>query len=137
MTEVTPLIGFDATDAVPELSYLFPEKFGGDGQKHEIPEPSSEQCTQFWADLRLLYLDAGLAAAPASIDGEKPEERDARLRKDLLDGLHRSTETLARRREIIAALCSGTPSLTELEALPHRILNAFESYMMAAINPNA
>jgi hypothetical protein len=136
MTAPNDVAGFNAETAVSELSYLIPERFGGDGQKHLIPEPSSEQVAQFWFDYRNVAL-AQLKARTTAPEDETDEQRDARLETEIMQGHHQSLETLAARIKIVAALCSDCPSAEELGNLPHRVMNAFEAYLIGAISPQA
>lgn len=128
------MAGFDAGAAVEKLSYDFTAFGGGKG---DIPEPSPEQVASFWAELiGALTRHAGHKAVVAK-DGESEEARDERLRQEVIEGKHRSIETIARRRELVSELCSGTPSVDDLCKLPARVLAAFEAYIQEALSPEA
>lgn len=133
MTET--IDGFDAGSAVPPLSYDF-SAFGGK-PKTTIPEPSTEQVASYWAEyVGMISRAQGVGnEAAAKREDETDEERDERIKAQIIEGQHRSTATVSRRREILAELCTRQPDVAELEALPYRLLDAFESYMMRSIRP--
>lgn len=131
------MAGFNATEAVEKLEYNFGRY--DDDQTHEIPEPSSDQVATFWSSFFGIVQRSREAVdkAAKAPEDETAEQRDERLKAQIVEGQHRTVENLAERRKLVAALCSNEPSIEKLEALPHRIFDAFESYMLAALNPEA
>lgn len=125
------MAAFDAGKTVEKMTYDFS---GFNGGKGEIPEPSTEQVAEYFAQLigNLRSNSTRLRAVP---EDETDEQRDERIRTEIIEGQHRSLETISRRRELLAELCSGQPSLEELCALPHRVLNAFEAFVLGCISP--
>lgn len=112
-------MGFNAAEAVSELSYDFTSVGGPSGV---TPEPTSDQVRTMQFRLRTLFkLD----------DGTSPEELAAHM-AELTEGELRARDDEL--IEIYAAACSEKPSVAELRALPHRVLQQFIGWLSGELN---
>lgn len=127
---------FNAT-SVEKLGYDFEMFKQGKG---DIQEPDSDQIADFWADYsEVLAVSRERSAGWAEkLEDEKltAEDREDLEREAAAWRRENAKQMVARRREMLSALCSGDPNVEQLTALPGRVLDAFESYMMDAISPN-
>ena len=133
-------------DAVKELSYNF-DKWLPEGERtgrHVIPEPSTDQISDFWTayfkTLDGIRRERG-EEAPKNPDGtdaeETPDERDDRIARNIALGQQAAMKANEERKVILAELCSNTPDRETLDKLPHRVIRAFEAYIVGAFSPEA
>jgi len=131
-------VGFDAADIKP-LTYNFREH--GDGEEHTIKEPSDKQVRKFFKAIakedrisREQLLDT-----IANRDGETDDERDARLTEhaEEYEDLQTEIAEQSRRRvlEYLSAVCSGDPTVEQLEKLPERMQIGFFREIREALVP--
>ena len=131
-------MGFNIADAEP-LDYNFGEY--GDGDTHPIKEPTDKQVRKFF---KRISQEAGRNQAELQATvARRPEETDAdyetRLTRDQ-DKLADEQVTLSaasRRRtlEILSEVCSGDPSVEQLEKLPERGQTEFLRYIRTELVP--
>lgn len=130
-------MGFDA-NKVEKLSYNFERFKQGRG---DIAEPSYEQIADFWRDYgNLLNRQRdGIAEfedrIQKTVADNKPDDRADIVAEFEAWQDKVGREMQAERRAYISRLCSDNPSVEQLTALPGRIFDAFESYMLEAIQP--
>jgi hypothetical protein len=123
------LPGFDASTIVEELDYDF-TKFGG--KKGKIPEPSDEQ-------IAALY--AGMDKLVKEVAGEHVKLPDNPSAEDLVIALNQLTlgesyrPMLDGMTQLYADVCSGTPSVAELNQLPPRIRGLFFQWVAKELRP--
>lgn len=136
------MAGFVASE-MEVMEYDF-TSLGEGFTKGQIPEPTPEQVAHYWSEyigmLQLTQaeqLERGNRENNLANDGESAEQRDARLRENIAYQQEISARNVQQRRELLAELCSKTPSLEELERLPYRVLGAFEAYISGCLNPEA
>lgn len=123
---------FDAGTAVDQMEYDFTAYGGGQGT---IPEPSTGQVTQFFADMKDIVKEARGLRNLASSETPASEEDLAEAISDLDDGLmDRFNKRIA---ESTAQLCSGQPSPDDIQKLPFRVLAAFTAWIASEFRPEA
>lgn len=110
------MAGFNAGSSVEPLEYDFTTVEGGKG-KGAIPEPSQEQLEEFSADFQALVEEVRQESS-GSMSEDSPEDMLVQMR----DLRRRSTE-------IVSKLCSGQPSVEEIESLPPRLQTAFSKWV--------
>lgn len=115
---------FNVTDSVDELTYNFKPFVDAEGT---IPEPSSKQLSAFQS--RLLEL------VPVTADGKIDTAELVNRTKAEDEGSEKLTHELYL---AIATLCSNSPNVEQLEALPFRAQQAFVGWIMGTFaNPEA
>ena len=122
---------------LPELAYNFDKWTGQIRGKVLIPEPSEQQVTDFFREWWTLIEKNRTWDGEKPAEDETPEQRDERLERDFVAQQNAALAVTARRRELLSEVCSGTPSVEELEALPHRVQRAFIGYIMRMLDPQA
>lgn len=125
---------FVSSEAIDGLDYDFTAHGGGSGS---IPEPSSWQVDAFRQ-----FLGKQFEAAQASSGNSGDEERELTTRervKLLSDVLSKDdSEGRAEILDACSAMCSGTPSVEELAALPYRLQQKFFGWLTGVfLNPEA
>lgn len=135
-------MGFNAADAVEPLGWDF-TKFGGTAG--DTPEPSIDQIGEFWKGYGA-YMRAQRDRIQKYTDRltEIEKIQDASKRQEALAEAEAEYEAMQagvveerrkQRAEIFSALCSNQPSYDEIFALPGRILDAYESYLLDEMSP--
>lgn len=115
---------FNAATTVKPLDYNFLTVEGGKG-RGIIPEPTQKQIEDFVAGFQELVKDLR-----AQTNGEVSEENAEEAMTHMRDLRRRSTE-------IVSELCSGQPSVEEIESLPPRLQSAFAKWVRQEItDPN-
>lgn len=149
------MAGFSAGDVVEALDWKFsnlsPPVRGLEDAEGTIPEPTSLQVERFFTANRKEMLRArqegrelGIVRDDDDEDEESltPAQRRARL-EALLEALSkidpaRSAAARKRNAQILADLCSGTPSAAQLLLLPHRVYGEFVRWVTGEVlNPEA
>lgn len=131
-------MGFDAAEAVAPLDYDFSAYTNGDGKplsKGTIAEPSREQLDAFWQGRRQVLADAGIDLA--ELEGFDPLDPDSRaaLAKKFASIPDEKRKAMAPAQlKHVSAVCSGTPSEKEIEALPGRVQDAFIGWLMGMLS---
>jgi hypothetical protein len=127
-------MGFDAGKAVEPLDFDF-TAFGG--PEGVIPEPSTGQVDDFFDELKSLAHEAKgmLAMADKKKTGEMSEQDAVEFLSTLDDDMVQKFRD--RMINALDKLCGGTPSRTDIEALPYRVLNAFNAWLGGALRPEA
>lgn len=143
-------MGFVSANAVDALDWDF-TTFGG--RAGTTPEPGHPELAAFWSSwndyVRLMrdQLDV-VQKRTAAVTDEKAPGYDRTLsveaRTEAVRAIEREwdaqqIEMVEDRRKmrcgILAAVCADSPSYDDLYALPPRILDAFEKYMIAELSP--
>lgn len=115
------MAAFRASEALEALEYDFTPHVDAHGI---IPEPSSGQVEEMFDQLRGIVADLGLAYS------HSPEENIAALANAPEDALSTvNTRMLA----ALHVVCGDTPSRGQLEALPHRLRQAFMGWLFAQL----
>ena len=139
---------FNAATAVERMEYDFTEYGGKAGM---IPEPSTGAISAFFAEVKAVMKDTKAAREllARKDDTDLTEEETTRL-LDQVDDVTDLTERMqVRLREAVALLCGatvegegdearvvgGSPSVEELSALPFRVQQAFNTWIMGEIQP--
>ena len=131
-------MGFNVGD-VEALEYNFGE--WGDGDTHPIKEPTGKQVRQFYKKLsqETGHAEEALLATIKPLDGETNEQTEKRLRAhqdELADEQVRiSGESRHRVLAYLSEVCSGDPSIEQLEKLPERAQTAFLHYIRTELVP--
>jgi hypothetical protein len=121
-------MGYDANDVEP-LWYNFGAY--GDGERHDIKEPSDKQVRKFFKAIAKedRISREQLLATIGNRDGETDDERNARLTEHAEEYEDLQTEIAEQSRhhvlEYLSAVCSGDPSVEQLEKLPERMQIGF------------
>lgn len=149
-------MGFNSAEAVEALAYDFTAHGGGAGG---IPEPDHDRLREFWNAYGAFFreqrdkmqafkdqLDAvdnkwGEQAAlqGGKLDEQQQAQRDAEtkaIEDDWEQGQEvAQAERVKQRVLMFAAVCNDQPSVETLTALPPRILDAFEAYLVDELSP--
>lgn len=131
-------MGFNIGD-VEALEYNFGSY--GDGETHPIKEPTDKQVRQFFKKLSKETGEAeeALLATIKALDGETAEQTAERLRahKDELADAQVEISAASRHRVLgfLAEVCSGDPSVEQLEKLPERGQTEFLRYIRTELVP--
>lgn len=127
-------MGFDAGKAVEPLDFDFS---AFNGPKGVIAEPTTGQVDDFFGELKALAMEARsmMAGAERVRSGEMSQEDTVEFLSTLDDGM--ISRFRDRMINAIDKLCGGTPSRTDIEALPYRVLNAFNAWLGGALRPEA
>jgi len=118
-------VGFDAGNAVEPLDFDF-SAFVEDC-KGTIPEPSQGALERFFDATREIGTQAGVAALEQASSASEVAGALATASEDVLDAL---TDKLV---VAVADLCSGTPSLEQIQQLPFRVRQAFIDWLLGEI----
>lgn len=137
-------MGFNASSDVEPIGYDFSTCGGPTGT---TPEPSDEQMAEFWTAYAHFIrinrervdqwgdrIDA-IDAEPGLSEADKKD----RKRQVEIEYEEAQVEIAAERKrarcEMMARVCSDRPSFDELAALPSRVLNGFEAYLLGELSP--
>lgn len=148
---------FHAGTAVEKLEYDFTDYDGGAGF---IPEPTTKKVNQYFNEVKAIAKDAkGLKAQAESLESlEEMSDDEAMEAIGNVDEIQAQADGFqTRMMEALVVLCGGewvdnpadsegksdgfkhveggSPSLPELEALPYRVLQAFNQWLMDEIRP--
>jgi hypothetical protein len=127
----------------------------GEDIDHPIPEPPTHLVVDYWNALadredwarheaqkaireQTDAVEAERAQRPTPDSPqtlETDEERERRIQGLLAENRHVMEEARRRLAEAMSAVCSGSPSVDELLALPERIFRAFDQYLVEELNP--
>lgn len=131
-------MGFDIADVAP-LDYNFGPY--GDGETHPIKEPTDKQVRRFFKNLvkEERVASEAFAATVEAQEGETDDARRARLEGDIerLEELQVEISEASRRRVLgyLSDVCSGDPSVEQLEKLPERGQVEFLRYIRTELVP--
>jgi hypothetical protein len=131
-------MGFEAAEVEP-LTYNFGAY--GDGEQHTIKEPSDKLVRRFFKNISRedRVAQEQLRATIANQDGETDDERNARLTEHAEEYEELQVEIAEQSRhrilEYLSAVCSGDPSVEQLEKLPERMQIGFFRYIREALVP--
>lgn len=118
------MAGFNAGSSIEPLHYDFTTVEGGEG-KGTIPEPSQEQIEAFVSNFQALVSDLQ-SRTNGEASGEDVDEAMSHIR-----------ELRKHSTQYVSELCSGTPSIEEIESLPPRLQTAFTKWVRQEItDPN-
>lgn len=150
---------FDAGTAVEKLEYDFSAFGGGIG---DIQEPTTGQVSYFFKEMKKMIKEvrALTKGAGEADDSEMSDEEMAEHIAKMDENAKGAEQYQEQSVELIAELCGakwvdkpnvdqpsegpevihqvlegGAPSLAELQALPHRHLQAFSTWLIAEISP--
>ena len=130
--------------SVDEIAYNFDKWLPDElkGGRVVVPEPSTERVIAFWREWQAAFTHARRASEKVTEeyperDDETPDERDDRIMAREAAGQEVAARLIADRTQVLSDVCSGTPSVETLNALPHRIRRAFEGYIAGKIGPEA
>ena len=131
-------MGFNIADAEP-LDYNFGEY--GDGDTHPIKEPTDKQVRQFFKRIaqEATRNQEALQETIRRLDGETDDDWTARITRDqealAEQQVTISAESRHRVLEILSNVCSGDPSVEQLEKLPERGQTRFLRYIRTELVP--
>lgn len=125
---------FNAGVAVEKLEYDFTD-FGG--KEGVVPEPSIAQTNAFFKNMKGLVKNVkSLKSGLGDLELEELSDDDMIDQMGKVDELEAEvSEFQAKSIEYLAELCSHTPSVDELSALPYRVLQAFSTWLVQEIQP--
>lgn len=127
------MAGFDAGKAVEPLDYDL-TAFGG--SKGRIPEPSTGAVSEFFQELRVMAVEVKNLMGGKTPDGEDLSDSDAaEIMAQMSDTMVQDMQD--RIYKAIDGLCGGTPPIEEIQALPYRVLGAFNAWLGAQLRPEA
>lgn len=124
-------LAFDASNAVESFDFnLAPYA----DSKGTVPEPSSDQVAQFYTDLQTGFEAVLPADRVADYDLSSPTDL---LKLNLSLTVDETKALYDRHLDTYAAVCQGTPSRDDLEALPFRLRQAFYGALVGWLRPEA
>lgn len=124
-------MAFDAGTAPDPMDWDFTSWGGGKGT---IPEPSEKAITTYYKDLR---------KAVSEFQGVQEAGSKDNLSQKEIDELMKAMEDIdiakinGEVKKAVAKLCQNQPSITELNRLPYRVLNAFVQWLQGELSPEA
>jgi hypothetical protein len=126
---------FNAGAAVEKLEYDFTDYGGSEGI---IPEPSSGAVKAYFRSMKDLAKEARKFKGIADSLGEVDDLDDEQLadRMSTIEEAEEGADQLAEmQKRALAELCSNKPTFDEIEALPYRVFQAFNRWLVAEIAP--
>lgn len=126
---------FDAGLAVEALEFDFTAYGGGAGV---IPEPSSGAVKAYFRSAKGLAKDLrkfkGIADQMGDIENLSEEEITDRM--SLIEEAEEGADELQdKQRHMLADLCGGAITVDDLDRLPFRVFQAFNSWLLGEISP--
>lgn len=131
------MAGFNAATAVEPLNYDFSAFEGPVGV---VPEPSTKQVNAYFDEVKALAkeVQASRAAADAAAKSVEEDEMTEAKAQEVLatvqEGDINGYDT--RMSELTADLCSGSPTLKQIDALPFRVRFAFMQWVVQSLRPD-
>lgn len=128
-------MGFNAGEVLEPLDYDF-SAFGG--PVGTVPEPSTGDVRGYFKAMKDMAKEArkykDIEAKLGDVDDLTDEELADRMAT--LDEAEEGVNELQRlQKEALAGLCSNQPSFDELDRLPHRVFQAFNTWLVGEIAP--
>lgn len=124
------MAGFDSSKAVEEMTYDFSAHGGPVGS---IPEPSQGQVETFFERIE----GAGKLVRSIETQAKKVDNDDDEAVEQFLENLPRD-KIKAVQDEMsvwVADLCSNSPDVEAVRALPYRVFAAFTAWLSGEIGP--
>lgn len=144
-------MGYTPAEGVPALDYDFNPFVDVKGQ---TPEPSDKQMGDYWKGYGRLIREnqrgtegwlRKLQVAQAAVEASESLDQKAKDKaQKALDAVgaeydawseQNGDATRSRRKDLLAEVCSGQPSREDLDRLPGRVYDDFESYMQEELTP--
>lgn len=126
---------FDAGAAVEALDYDF-TAFGG--KEGTIPEPSSGAVKGYFRSMKDLAKEMrkfkGIAEQIGDVEGLTDEEITARM--SMIEEAEEGVDELQeKQKHMLASLCGGEITYDDLDRLPFRVFQAFNTWLLGEITP--
>lgn len=122
---------FNAATAVEPLEYDFRPHVECDGT---VPEPTDSQVASFYADLANSFRDALGPERVNGVDWTDPSDVGELYQSITAED---NLKLYDRQLDVHAAVCGGSPSREQLEALPFQLRRVFYGMVQEWLRPEA